>query len=114
MSEDAFAQLGLSTRLLIVARLAVALVMWTRIAFEISAGKALAGVPAATPEWNKTWENYQRWALDLAHFTPIQELKLLCTLPAALFVYSGFPMRMLTNPLPLIALWSPGCDPIPR
>lgn len=96
---------SLGRRLFILARLAAAWLMWANMAIIIGIGNAEAGVPANTPEWNRTWEDFRRWALNPPRtiLTPIRKVNLEYGLPAGLLVYSWIPVRILTNRIWLIA-----------
>lgn len=99
MSEDSTAQSSLGRRLFIAVRVAAAWLMWANIAIVIGMMKAQAGIPANSPEWNKTWEDYRRWALNppATILTPTAKMNLKYGLPAGFAPFLGIPIRVLTD-----------------
>lgn len=97
-------RLSLGRRLFIFARLSAAWLMWANMAVIIGMMKAQAGLPTNTPEWNKTWEDYRRWALNPPRtiLTPTAKINLEYGVPAGVAVFLAIPIRMLTNKFWLI------------
>jgi len=99
VAPDLSSRSSLWTRLFIAIRLAAAWLMWAEMAIITGIGKAEVGLPGNTPEWNKTWEGYRRWALNPPHRTQIQKLNAKYTIPTILLMYSGVHVRILSDRL---------------
>src|SRR5690348_5796199 len=109
MAQDLSSGSSLWRRLFIAVRLAAAWLMWAEMAIIIGIGKAQVGLPGNTPEWNKAWEDYRRWALNPSHLTQIQKLNAKYTIPAILLMYSGVPVRILSDRLSVLLWWGIVC-----
>jgi hypothetical protein len=105
MADVASPQPGVKRRPFINARLAAAAIIWSATAVGIGLGKAEAGVPVASSEWNRTWDDFRRWVLNPPGLTPIQRLNGKHMIPVLFLMYSDFPATMLTDRFPLIVLW---------
>jgi hypothetical protein len=108
MPEDSSGESGFWRRLFIAVRLATAAVAWSGMAIEIGMMKAIAGVPVASTEWNRTWEDLRTWAFNPPRQTPIQRLNEKFMIPVVPLMYSGFLVSMITDRHPLIASWGGG------
>ncbi|HEV2499550.1 MAG TPA: hypothetical protein VGY31_08240 [Terriglobia bacterium] len=109
MTEAEQASRGWGMRFYLSARLIAAAFEWTLLAFLISAMKAEAGLPAASPEWNRTWADFREWARNPTPLAPLQRLNLVYYLPAGLIAYSLVPVWLVTSRMSTMVLWVTGC-----
>lgn len=93
----------------IAARLVAAYFEWSLLAFFIGAMKAQAGIPAGSPEWNRTWADFREWARNPTPLSPLHRLNLLYYVPAGFIPYILVPVWLATSRMTTAILWAGGC-----
>jgi hypothetical protein len=88
---------GMWRRLYLHARLVAAAIAWINLKLLVAWITAAAGLPASSPEIDRSWEDFRKWAASSSTLSKEQKLNLRYSLRSALLPPSGIVARVLTD-----------------